>query len=1083
MDSGRNSARAYNGQDHHRQRDNNRGLRNAPEEMHRSRPSLSSSGAAVPFTSRPDAERVSRFRGDVKSIHFAPSNSNAPHPYRFLPAHEFYERKDSSVFATAKLITLHDVFRKRVIDVVSASAEESDDDNDSDEEDDETGHRKGQNSPSRKERDMSSALDNDIMFNERNQMNDGKACRCNKVLRAYGTKHGHLVGDDQQKFTCNRQSNNKERLFCYVMHLEPLTNFGAAVPTKISYEGLSFSFHGFCLLSHQKLSKYPSAQATRFNESYTMTLEEVPLPTNFVIEDLILFRKYFFSNILELKDWRVKAESLKKDASICDVFHFFPLFARSIDGHLDIAPMSAVLQHFLMEFKLLFSDEDVELLNCLENARFEEQVKKLRGYIAVFPGKHPGALRLDQIDKDSRDVKSKDPRDREFPALVHFATRSLNNTDQNLQRAQKNLDKWQNVMDLKPKGTVSAEDKMKLRKLEDTVQELQVKGNVRRDVTVVLTSRGVYNSGMRSDIAQWGLLVPWVAFHFRFHISLDILEKKLEYSFNDRSLLELALTHPSYRTNFGVNPDHVRNSQANLGWRKASYRQSNVIPKSGMKTLIYTMAQLGADEEMASTIMNYERLEFLGDAVLEFLTSLRLFLMFPDFQEGSLATFRATLVQNNHLAVLAETYSLSHFLLIGHGRELKARKRITDKQAAANCFEAICGAIYLDGGIKYVDELICRVFSARLFQGDEHLSNIWKYPPAHVSTRMYPDGDRHLIEKHDLLQRVVGFEQITGIQFRHIRLLANAFSSRQVHENPITIGNNQRLEFFGDTVLQLIVSDYLFKHFPTHHEGHLSLLRSSLVNNETQALVCGQLGMMNYYIHEKTLNIKDGDIPLVKQKDKADLVEAYLGALYLDKGLTICEGFCRVFFFPKLTDFIGNQTWSDPKSRLQQSCLTLKSADGISPGLPEYRVIDKTGPSNNRIYEVAVYFNGERLATGAGPNTKQAEKVAAEAALKNPMFLSEYERQQSFARRAVTAQKYARRDTSNVPSDHASQRIAAPSGSEASTSSFQLPRNGQPPAANQLPRPHPPPRRQSRWSGAGSSSLTKLNDNNKRPHW
>ena len=86
-------------------------------------------------------------------------------------------------------------------------------------------------------------------------------------------------------------------------------------------------------------------------------------------------------------------------------------------------------------------------------------------------------------------------------------------------------------------------------------------------------------------------------------------------------------------------------------------------------------------------------------------------------------------------------------------------------------------------------------------------------------------------------------------------------------------GNNQRLEFFGDTVLQLIVSDYLFKHFPKHHEGHLSLLRSSLVNNETQALVCGQLGMMNYYIHEKTIHVKEGVVPEVKLKDKADLVE------------------------------------------------------------------------------------------------------------------------------------------------------------------------------------------------------------------
>lgn len=113
----------------------------------------------------------------------------------------------------------------------------------------------------------------------------------------------------------------------------------------------------------------------------------------------------------------------------------------------------------------------------------------------------------------------------------------------------------------------------------------------------------------------------------------------------------------------------------------------------------------------------------------------------------------------------------------------------------------------------------------------------------------------------------------------------------------LTLGSNQRLEFLGDTVLQLISSEYLYKHFPEHHEGHLSvclfyatimrmsiyidflqLLRSSLVNNRTQAVVCDDLAMSSYAVYH---NPKAEP----KTKDKADLLEAFLGALYIDKVL------------------------------------------------------------------------------------------------------------------------------------------------------------------------------------------------------
>ena len=96
---------------------------------------------------------------------------------------------------------------------------------------------------------------------------------------------------------------------------------------------------------------------------------------------------------------------------------------------------------------------------------------------------------------------------------------------------------------------------------------------------------------------------------------------------------------------------------------------------------------------------------------------------------------------------------------------------------------------------------------------------------------------------------MVEFEESIGTQFTHIRLLARAFTDRSIGFNNLTLGSNQRLEFLGDTVLQLIASEYLYKFFPEHHEGHLSLLRSSLVNNRTQAVVCDDLGMTHYVRH------------------------------------------------------------------------------------------------------------------------------------------------------------------------------------------------------------------------------------------
>ena len=114
--------------------------------------------------------------------------------------------------------------------------------------------------------------------------------------------------------------------------------------------------------------------------------------------------------------------------------------------------------------------------------------------------------------------------------------------------------------------------------------------------------------------------------------------------FSFRFLLQQALTHPSYKENFGTNPDHVRNTLSNCGIRQPEYGDKKVHSvnsrKRGINTLINIMSKMGRKDVTESKVKHNERLEYLGDAVVEFITSAHLFYLFPDLEEGGLATYR-----------------------------------------------------------------------------------------------------------------------------------------------------------------------------------------------------------------------------------------------------------------------------------------------------------------------------------------------------------------------------------------------------------------------------------------------------------
>ncbi|KAL0104972.1 hypothetical protein PUN28_016542 [Cardiocondyla obscurior] len=813
----------------------------------------------------------------------------------------------------------------------------------------------------------------EMWFNDPGEMNDGPLCRCSAKSRRSGIRHGIYAGEGAIN-KCDLSTNNADKLYHYRITISPPTNFLTKTPTIIKHDEHEFIFEGFSMLSHFPLVKLPTCKVIRFNIEYTILYIEEKLPENFTIQELDLFQMYLFKEVLELVDFDLYTA---QDKSGCGQFHFMPRFVRDLaDNGQEVLSMNEVLNYLIKSSTLLIDPNDLSKLVTMPQHKWQDFADEVKGMVVTYPGKKPCSVRVDQLDRNQDDQLSTNTT---YPEIVHFGIRPpqlsyAGNAD--YQKAWRDYVKFRHLLANMSKP--SFEDKRKLEVKENKLQELRTQSKMKRDVTVDVSSEGFYRTGIMCDIVQHAMLIPVLVCHLRFHKSLDNLERTLGYEFKNRYLLQLALTHPSYRENFGTNPDHARNSLTNCGIRQPEYGDRRIhymnTRKRGINTLINIMSRFGAKTETESSIAHNERLEFLGDAVVEFLTSIHLFHMFPDLEEGGLATYRAAIVQNQHLAVLAKKLNLEEYMLYAHGSDLCHDLEL--RHAMANCFEALMGSLFLDGGIEVAD----RVFGETLFKGEEDLAKVWVNYPRHPLQEQEPTGDRQWIPSFELLQKLTKFEESIGIEFTHIRLLARAFTDRSIGYTNLTLGSNQRLEFLGDTVLQLIVSEYLYKYFPEHHEGHLSLLRSSLVNNKTQAVVCDDLGMTQFALYG---NPKAE----LKTKDRADLLEAFLGALYVDKGLKYCHVFCDVCFFPRLQDFIMNQDWNDPKSKLQQCCLTLRTMDGGEPDIPVYKVIECKGPTNTRVYTVAVYFQGKRLATASGHSIQEAEMNSAKEALEKSQDL------------------------------------------------------------------------------------------------
>lgn len=214
------------------------------------------------------------------------------------------------------------------------------------------------------------------------------------------------------------------------------------------------------------------------------------------------------------------------------------------------------------------------------------------------------------------------------------------------------------------------------------------------------------------------------------------------------------------------------------------------------------------------------------------------------------------------------------------------------------------------------------------------------------------------------------------IKFNTLDLLKTALTHRSyLNENPgYTLGHNERLEFLGDAVLELLVTEKLYENYPEESEGMLTSVRSAAVRTETLAERSKDLGYGEFLLMSKGEESTGG-----RERDYilANTFEAVLGAIYLDGGIVVCKEFLKRELFPLIPQIIETKSYIDSKSRLQEL------AQEEVRQTPYYKLVQQKGPDHDKIFTMAVYVGEKEASRADGKSKQEAEQEAASIALEN----------------------------------------------------------------------------------------------------
>ena len=225
-----------------------------------------------------------------------------------------------------------------------------------------------------------------------------------------------------------------------------------------------------------------------------------------------------------------------------------------------------------------------------------------------------------------------------------------------------------------------------------------------------------------------------------------------------------------------------------------------------------------------------------------------------------------------------------------------------------------------------------------------------------------------------ITQELSALERIVGISFiDEIHLLTAITHRSYLNEHrEAKQDHNERYEFLGDAVLELIVTDFLFRKYPEKPEGELTAIRAALVNTVSLADAATRMNINEFLLLSKG---EAKDTGRARQYILANAFESIIGAIYLDRGYEDAKNFVAAHLFDKTDAIVSKRLWQDAKSRFQELA---QEHVGVTPN---YETLSQSGPDHDRVFTVGIFLGSERIAEGKGRSKQEAEQSAAEAGL------------------------------------------------------------------------------------------------------
>ena len=227
-------------------------------------------------------------------------------------------------------------------------------------------------------------------------------------------------------------------------------------------------------------------------------------------------------------------------------------------------------------------------------------------------------------------------------------------------------------------------------------------------------------------------------------------------------------------------------------------------------------------------------------------------------------------------------------------------------------------------------------------------------------------------------------EQVLAYTFKNPNLLKEALTHASIADN--RLDSNERMEFLGDAVLDLIVCEALYSKFPQYQEGDLTKIKSAVVSRRTCAEVANETGLTDLLIIGKGISSRNS----MPSSLAAAVYESIVAAVYLDGGFEVVKGYVLRTMTPKLEEISSNAHQQNFKAMLQQH------AQKIMGATPMYELLDEKGPDHSKCFEICVCIEGRRFTSAWGPNKKMAEQKAALLALEDLGVLEAKEVDEAF---------------------------------------------------------------------------------------